>query len=396
MTRRARARTRPAGRASSLDAALDAVADRLKRGGRGLRVRGHARRPPTRTCSPSARWPTRWAGMLDFRVGDPQDKVQRARGQRAAARRPQPEHAGLPRPGPGPRRASTRSWPPARAGKVKALVLQGPELLRLRRGARRRWPRVPFIAVMATHERPGARRARTSCCRPRSGPRSDGTFTNYQRRVQRIRRAVPAARRRAAALGAGGGRCCGGWARRSPATLGARGVRRCSPRPCPATPASTYRAVGADRPRAAPPPTAPRAARRRGPDGATRVVTVNRNTQAGRRARSCSGCAITFKNMVEHAVRAPGLDHPVPGAEAQHLRPLPRHPRPHPAHGRHAQVRGLLHVRDGLPGGVHLHRGRRAAGEATSRSTPRASRSTCCAASTAASAWTPARRRRSS
>ena len=135
--------------------------------------------------------------------------------------------------------------------------------------------------------------------------------------------------------------------------------------------------------------------RRPAPEGATRVVTVDRNPHPGV-GPILSGMAITLKNMREDAVPAPGLHHPVPRAEAEHLGPLPRRPHPHRARGRHAQVRGLLHVRHRVPGRVHLHRVRRAARERRSRSTRRGSRSTSCAASTAASASTPARRRRSS
>ena len=52
-------------------------------------------------------------GKLDFRVGDPQQQGPRADRPRAAAGRPQPEHAGLPRPGrrPGRRRRDPRRLP---------------------------------------------------------------------------------------------------------------------------------------------------------------------------------------------------------------------------------------------------------------------------------------------
>ena len=74
--------------------------------------------------------------------------------------------------------------------------------------------------------------------------------------------------------------------------------------------------------------------------------------------------ALTFKNMWQHRCscgRPPRSSSP--SRRARHLGALPRHPPPHGARGRHAQVRRLLHVRDGLPGRVHLHRGRRAARE---------------------------------
>jgi predicted molibdopterin-dependent oxidoreductase YjgC len=77
-----------------------------------------------------------------------------------------------------------------RSGKLKALVLQGPELLRFV-GAADALATVPFIAVMASHDGPGLERAHVLL--PAAGwAEVDGTFTNYQRRVQRIRRAVAA------------------------------------------------------------------------------------------------------------------------------------------------------------------------------------------------------------
>ena len=96
--------------------------------------------------------------------------------------------------------------------------------------------------------------------------------------------------------------------------------------------------------------------------------------------------------------REPRLHGPVPRGEDA----LPaRLPRPAPAgaaRGRQAALRGLLHVRDDLPGAVHLHRGRRvrdrrpAARSGSSRSTRPSSSSTSCAASSAGCAWMPAPR----
>jgi predicted molibdopterin-dependent oxidoreductase YjgC len=73
---------------------------------------------------------------------------------------------------------------------VKALVLQGPELLRVP-AAVDALAKVPFVAVLATHEGPELERA--SVVLPAAvWAEVEGTFTNYQRRVQRLRRAVPA------------------------------------------------------------------------------------------------------------------------------------------------------------------------------------------------------------
>ena len=71
---------------------------------------------------------------------------------------------------------------------VKALILQGPELLRLHDAAEI-LAKVPFVAVMATHEEPALDRAH--CVLPAAmWAEIEGTFTNYQRRVQRIKRAL--------------------------------------------------------------------------------------------------------------------------------------------------------------------------------------------------------------
>ena len=77
-----------------------------------------------------------------------------------------------------------------RSGKVKALLLQGPELLRFV-GAADALAAVPFIAVMASHDGPGLERAHV-LLPAAAWAEVDGTFTNYQRRVQRIQRAVAA------------------------------------------------------------------------------------------------------------------------------------------------------------------------------------------------------------
>ena len=79
--------------AGDLDAALDAVHERLQQAGAACAF----------VASPQATNEDLYAfrtladkagGMLDFRVGDPQDKFTRARGQCSAARRPEPEHQG--------------------------------------------------------------------------------------------------------------------------------------------------------------------------------------------------------------------------------------------------------------------------------------------------------------
>ena len=128
-------------------------------------------------------------GKLDFRVGDPQRKLHERIDEvlQRADRNPNTRGCldqGLGRDGVG------AIVDACRAGQVKALVLQGPELLRVPE-AIDAVAKVPFVAVMATHEGPELDRAH--CVLPAAlWAEADGTFTNYQRRVQRLRAAVPA------------------------------------------------------------------------------------------------------------------------------------------------------------------------------------------------------------
>ena len=131
----------------------------------------------------------RAGGLLDFRVGNPQDKVREQVDNVLLRADRNPNTQGCLDQGLG-RDGVDRIVQACAAGQVKALVLQGPELLRLPE-AREALARVPFIAVMATHEIPELAAAHVVL--PAAvWAEVDGTFTNYQRRVQRIRRAVPA------------------------------------------------------------------------------------------------------------------------------------------------------------------------------------------------------------
>ena len=345
----------PARRAGPLTAALDARGTRAA----GRRARPPPswprRRPPTRTSTRSALLADAVGGMLDFRVGNPQDRLQRARGRRPPARRPQPQHPGLPRPRPRPVGRGRDPRRPAAPASVKALLLQGPELLRLPEAADA-VAKVPFVAVMATHDGPELDRAHV-VLPAAMWAEVDGTFTNYQRRVQRIRRAVAAPGEAAPRweMAAGLLRRLGAHPRRH---LRPRGLRAGLARTVPDYAGLDYAA------------SAPPAARCRSDGPAPQEA---QGLMAWRRASSPSTATpkpgiypILHRDghhLQEHgedAVRPAGRHHPVPRAEARHLPALPRHPHPHPAHGRHAQVRGLLHVRHGVPRGVHLHRVRRA------------------------------------
>jgi NADH-quinone oxidoreductase subunit G len=128
-------------------------------------------------------------GSFDFRVGDPQQRVRERIDHvlQRADRNPNTQGAldlGLARDGVATilRRCA--------AGQVQALLLQGPELLR-DVDALDAIAKVPFVAVMASHEGPELQRA--DVVLPLAvWAEVDGTFTNFQRRVQRIRAAFAA------------------------------------------------------------------------------------------------------------------------------------------------------------------------------------------------------------
>jgi NADH-quinone oxidoreductase subunit G len=128
-------------------------------------------------------------GRLDFRVGDPQEKVRRRIDDvlQRADRNPNTQGCldqNLGRDG------VEAILEACRAGEVQALVLQGPELLRVPEAVDA-VAKVPFVAVMATHE--GAELDRAHVVLPAAAwAEANGTFTNYQRRVQRMKAAVPA------------------------------------------------------------------------------------------------------------------------------------------------------------------------------------------------------------
>jgi NADH-quinone oxidoreductase subunit G len=171
-----------------LSGALDAVAVRLKQAGAASAF----------LASPQASNEDLFAfrmladelgGLLDFRVGDPQDKLHVREDQVLLRADKNPNTQGCLDLGMG-RSGVQRILDSCRAGQVKALLLQGPELLQLA-GAADALAAVPFVAVMASHEDPELERAHTVL--PAAlWAESDGTFTNYQRRVQRFRRAFAA------------------------------------------------------------------------------------------------------------------------------------------------------------------------------------------------------------
>jgi NADH-quinone oxidoreductase subunit G len=127
-------------------------------------------------------------GMLDFRVGSPERNLGVLEDGILLRADRNPNTQGCLDQGLG-RSGIDAILAACSSGKVKALLLQGPELLRLPDASA--LSSVPFIAVMATHEVPELDRAHV-VLPAAMWAEVEGTFTNYQRRVQRIRRGVPA------------------------------------------------------------------------------------------------------------------------------------------------------------------------------------------------------------
>ncbi len=126
---------------------------------------------------------------LDFRVGDPQDKVQEKSDDVLLRADRNPNTQGCLELGLG-RTGVKAILDACAAGSVQVLLLQGPELLR-DAAAAEAIAKVPFVAVMASHDEKAL--AAAHLVLPAAlWAEVDGTFTNYQRRVQRIKRAVPA------------------------------------------------------------------------------------------------------------------------------------------------------------------------------------------------------------
>ena len=188
LDRRVTAARRQGGGALPLAEALDAVASRLAEAGAATAFLASPQATNEDLFAFRA-LADRLGGMLDFRVGSPERNLRVLEDGilLRADRNPNSQGCldqGLARSGVDAILAACAS------GKVKALILQGPELLRLPEAAGA-LASVPFIAVMATHEVPELDRAHL-VLPAAMWAEVEGTFTNYQRRVQRIRRAVPA------------------------------------------------------------------------------------------------------------------------------------------------------------------------------------------------------------
>jgi NADH-quinone oxidoreductase subunit G len=181
----ARLRSKGSWEGVPLPSALDEVAARLKAaGGTAFLATPQA---TNEDLLAFGRLADLMGGLLDFRVGDPQLKV-RVREDKVLLRADKnPNTQGCLDLGLG-RSGVAEILSACRSGAVQALLLQGVELLLVPEAADA-LSRVGFIAVMATHEGPELQGVH-AVLPAAVWAEMDGTFTNFQRRVQKIKRAV--------------------------------------------------------------------------------------------------------------------------------------------------------------------------------------------------------------
>jgi NADH-quinone oxidoreductase subunit G len=175
------------GQGTSVSSALDEVGRRLKEAGSQSAI----------VASPQGtneelfavrRLADALGGLLDFRVGNPELKLQVREDAILQRADKNPNTAGCLELGLG-RSGVQEILAACRGGRVKALLLMGTELLHLP-GAEEALSGVPFVAVLASHE--DALLGGAQAVLPKAlWAEVEGTFTNYQRRVQRLKRAVP-------------------------------------------------------------------------------------------------------------------------------------------------------------------------------------------------------------
>jgi NADH-quinone oxidoreductase subunit G len=180
----ARARRESGFEALPVDAALDLLAERLKAAG-GEAVFVASPQASNEDLFVFRRLADHLGAALDFRVGNPQDKL-RVREDKVLLRADKnPNTQGCLDQQLG--RAGLRAILDAcRSGRAKLALLQGPELLLSAEAAA--LDKVPFVAVMAMHD--GEELDRAQLVLPAATwAEYEGTFTNYQRRVQRFKRA---------------------------------------------------------------------------------------------------------------------------------------------------------------------------------------------------------------
>ncbi len=128
-------------------------------------------------------------GRLDFRVGNPQDKVAVRKDQILQREDRHPNTQGLLNLGLGVSGVDVL-LADCRAGKVQVLVLQDADLLNdpaVADAAKN----IAYVAVMATHQGPHLQAAH-AVIPAAMWAEADGTFTNFENRVQRFKRAFDA------------------------------------------------------------------------------------------------------------------------------------------------------------------------------------------------------------
>ncbi|MEO5760942.1 MAG: 2Fe-2S iron-sulfur cluster-binding protein [Vicinamibacteria bacterium] len=128
-------------------------------------------------------------GRLDFRVGNPQDKVNVCKDEILQREDRHPNTQGLLDQGLGVTGVEAL-LADCKAGKVHVLVLQDGSMLN-DPGVAEAAKGVPYVAVMATHQ--GTHLINAHAVIPVAmWAETDGTFTNFEQRVQRFKRAFDA------------------------------------------------------------------------------------------------------------------------------------------------------------------------------------------------------------
>ena len=128
-------------------------------------------------------------GRLDFRVGNPQDKVTVRKDQILQREDRHPNTQGLSNLGLGVTGVEAL-LADCQAGKVQVLVLQDGDLL-LDPGVAEAAKKVAYVAVFATHQGPHLAAAH-ALIPVAMWAETDGTFTNFEHRLQRFKRAFEA------------------------------------------------------------------------------------------------------------------------------------------------------------------------------------------------------------
>jgi len=128
-------------------------------------------------------------GRLDFRVGNPQDKVTVRKDQILQREDRHPNTQGLSNLGLGVTGVDALLGD-CKAGKVQVLVLQDAGLLQ-DAGVAEAAKHVPYVVTLATHQGPHLAAAH-AVIPAAMWAETDGTFTNFEQRVQRFKRAFEA------------------------------------------------------------------------------------------------------------------------------------------------------------------------------------------------------------